>query len=74
VSVPGPEKLSRVSSYDALGSFVFIPVGLAASGPVADAIGVKETLWGAAAIVFAASLVVLTIPDVRGLTRQTEPG
>lgn len=43
-------KLSRVSSYDALGSFVLIPLGLAAAGPVAEAVGTRPTILGAAAI------------------------
>ena len=37
--------LSRVSSYDALGSFVAIPIGLSLAGPAADALGVSTTLW-----------------------------
>ena len=36
------EKLSRVSSYDALGSFALIPLGLAAAGPIADLIGTER--------------------------------
>ena len=39
------ESLSRVSSYDALGSFVAIPIGLSIVGPVSAAIGVSNTLW-----------------------------
>lgn len=45
-----PQAQSRVSSYDALGSFVLIPVGTALVGPVAVAIGRTETLWAAAAV------------------------
>jgi len=63
------EKLSRVYSYDALGSFVLIPLGLAAAGPVADAIGTEQALVGAALISFAATLAVLFVPDVRNLSR-----
>ena len=33
------EKLSRVYSYDALGSFVLIPLGYAVAGPVSEASG-----------------------------------
>jgi MFS family permease len=66
-----PEKLSRVYSYDALGSFVFIPVGLAAAGPVADAIGVRATLLGAAALVLVATVPVLAVGDVRRLRRTS---
>ena len=35
------ESLSRVSAYDSLGSFVLGPIGLAAIGPIADAVGVR---------------------------------
>jgi MFS family permease len=67
------EKLSRVSSYDALGSFVFIPVGLTAAGPVADAIGVKETLWLAAGCIVVVTLAALSVKDVRTLERRDNP-
>ncbi len=41
-----PERAqSRVASYDTLGSFVLMPVGMAIVGPVSDAIGVMTTLW-----------------------------
>ena len=36
------DRLSRVSSYDAIGSFVFIPIGAALAGPVAAAIGIAQ--------------------------------
>ena len=38
------ELLSRVTSYDALGSFVAIPVGTLAFGPLAAAFGVREVV------------------------------
>ena len=66
------EKLSRVSSYDALGSFVFIPLGLSIAGPVADAIGLTHALWLAAAVDAAAMLSALAVRDVRQL-RRLEP-
>lgn len=64
------EKLSRVSAYDGLGSIVFIPFGLAIAGPVADAIGLKEALWLAAAVSTASALAALTVRDVRDLRRR----
>jgi len=66
------EKLSRVSSYDALGSFVFIPLGLSIAGPVADAIGLTHALWLAAAVDGGAMLLALAVSDVRRL-RRIEP-
>ena len=64
------DKLSRAYSYDALGSIGLVPVGYALAGPVADAIGVRATLWGAAAIGVAVTLAVLAVRDVRTLERR----
>jgi len=64
------EKLSRVYSYDALGSFALVPVGLATAGPIAEVIGVRATLWGAAAVAVAVTLAVLLVHDVRTLERR----
>ena len=65
------DKLSRVYSYDALGSFALLPLGLAAAGPIAEVIGVRATLWGAAAIAVAVTLPVFAVEDVRRLERAT---
>jgi MFS family permease len=59
--------LSRVSAWDDFGSIVFIPLGLAAAGPVSDTIGVRATLVGAAAIIVIATALVLLVRDVRRL-------
>ena len=68
------EKLSRVSSYDALGSFALIPLGLAIVGPAAELFGTRETLLGAAAISLTATLAVLLVSDVRTIERRgSEP-
>jgi MFS family permease len=64
------EKLSRVSSYDALGSFVLTPLGLAAAGPVAQAAGTRETMLGAVALSLVATLAVLLSRDVRTIRRR----
>jgi MFS family permease len=64
------EKLSRVYSYDALGSFVLIPFGYAIAGPVSEAIGTRATILGAAAISLTATLLVLLVRDVRTIERQ----
>jgi MFS family permease len=63
------ETLSRVSSYDALGSFVFIPLGLSIAGPIADAIGLTHALWLAAAVDAGSMLSVLSVREVRELRR-----
>ncbi len=64
------EKLSRVYSYDALGSFVLIPLGLAVAGPVSEVFGTRPTLLGAAAISLTATLAVLFVRDVRTIERR----
>ena len=64
-----PAKLSRVYSYDALGSLALVPLGPAAAGPIADQIGVRATLWGAAAIGVAVTVAVLFVTEVRTLER-----
>jgi MFS family permease len=66
------DKLSRVSAYDMLGSIVFIPLGLAIAGPVADAIGLKEALWLAAAISTLSALSTLAVRDVRELRQRDD--
>lgn len=65
---------SRVSSYDALGSFVLIPLGMAIAGPVAAAIGIQETIWAAFAITLVCQLSIVSLPSVRAIRApETEP-
>lgn len=64
------EKLSRVYSYDALGSLVLMPLGFAVVGPVAGVLGTSTTLWGAFVVNTALTLAVLGVADVRGLRRR----
>jgi hypothetical protein len=58
---------SRVSSYDAFGSFVLNPLGAAVAGPVAAAIGTEEALWAAAAVCFSTQLAAASLPSVRAI-------
>ncbi|WP_428965984.1 MFS transporter [Micromonospora fluostatini] len=60
-----PEALSRVMSYEALGSFAFVPLGVAIAGPVADAVGTRTALLGAGSLIVASGLLVLLLPSVR---------
>jgi MFS family permease len=65
-----PERAqSRVASYDALGSFVLIPIGTALVGPVSDAIGVTETLWIALLVMWASWAAILALPSVWAIRR-----
>ncbi|MEO6702168.1 MAG: MFS transporter, partial [Jatrophihabitantaceae bacterium] len=62
-----PGALARVSSYDALGSFVLGPVGLLLVGPVSGAIGTEATLLGAGSLILVATVLALCTPSVRRL-------
>jgi MFS family permease len=59
------DKLARVSSYDALGSVMAMPIGAVAAGPIAAAVGVSATQYGAAALIVVASALALIPRDVR---------
>lgn len=63
---------SRVSSYDALGSFVLIPIGSALAGPLAALIGISTTLIASGLISLACIAIVIAQPSVRAL--RTDPG
>jgi len=56
---------SRVSSYDWLVSLVFQPLGYVVAGPLAGAIGLTWTLFGAALLLLIANSAVLLVRDVR---------
>jgi hypothetical protein len=66
------DKLARVNSYDALGSFVLGPLGLLAVGPIAAAIGIGTTLVGAGILVTAGNLFALSDRSVRDLEAAGE--
>ncbi len=70
------DRLARVYSYDAAGSYAAIPLGELVAGPLAGAIGTRPVLLGAAALIAAATGAALLVPDVRRLqTAQTRaPG
>jgi len=70
--VPQAEQ-SRVSSWDFLGTLGLQPVGLAASGPVAAAIGVSATLYGAGGLLVLLTVAVLAVPAVRNFELSAEP-
>ena len=65
--------LSRISSYDALGSNVLRPVGTSLAGPVAAALGIAATLIGGGVVTLAAVLVIFGVPEVRNLRRTSGP-
>lgn len=67
------DALSRVSAWDWMGSFLFLPLGLVAAGPVSELIGISTTLWIAVTWAVLSTLAVLLVPSVRNLRRLDEP-
>jgi MFS family permease len=68
------DKLARVYSYDMLGSFLAIPIGEVAVGPIARVAGVEATVLGAGVLLTLAVVGMLTSRDVRTLPhKRSEP-
>ena len=65
-----PAMLSRLSSYDALGSFALAPVGTVVAGPLAASFGTSAVLTAGAVLVAALTAAVLLVPEVRNMQRQ----
>lgn len=66
------EMLSRAYSYDALGSFVAMPIGQLAFGPLGEAFGWHDTLVWAGVAYFVVCLLTLSSRAVRDLPRMKE--
>jgi MFS family permease len=64
------DRLARVYSYDMVGSFVAIPIGQMAIGPIAHLAGAGPTLIGAAVLMTVAGLGMLSSRDVRTLRHE----
>ncbi|MFG1948857.1 MFS transporter [Nonomuraea sp. NPDC048826] len=62
-----PESLSRVSSYDALGSLMFGPIGLMLAAPAAALMGVQNALLACGGLVVLSTCAALLSPGVRNL-------
>jgi MFS family permease len=65
-----PAMLSRLSSYDALGSFALAPVGTAVAGPLAASFGTSGILTAGAVVIVLLTAAVLLVPEVRNMQRQ----
>ncbi len=66
-----PEMLSRAYSYDALGSFVAIPVGELAFGPLGTTFGYTDVLVVSGILYLLVCLLTLSSRSVRDLRRVT---
>lgn len=71
--IPG-DKLSRVTSWDALGAFALEPVGLLLAGPTSATLGTPRTLICAGTLLTIANLSALLTPSVRRLPAKPQPG
>jgi MFS family permease len=67
------DRLSRVYSYDAVGSFVAIPLGQVLVGPAAQSFGVNPTLLVCAGLIVVATLLALLSRSIRSLERLSDP-
>ncbi|MET3961205.1 MFS family permease [Marmoricola sp. OAE513] len=65
------DKLSRVFSFDAVGSFVARPLGLALTGPIAAAVGYSQWLLVVGGVMAGSSLLAVCVSrDIRTLQRR----
>jgi MFS family permease len=64
------DSLSRVSSFDAMGSMMFRPVGLAIAAPLSALFGIENFLQILAAITVVAIIVPLLDPQVRNMSYE----
>jgi MFS family permease len=60
-----PEKLSRVSAYSWMCAMVFLPLGYALAGPLANAVGMSAYLVFGAVWIVVTTAVVFAVPAVR---------
>jgi len=61
------EHLSRLSSYDWVGSIALLPVGYLLAGFIEAALGTRAGLLGAGVVVIVATFAVASVPSVRHL-------
>lgn len=62
------ESYSRVSAYDALGSYGIAPIGIVIAGPLAAHFGVNTILFATGTLTFIAACASLTVKSVRNLS------
>lgn len=67
------QALARVNAYTTFGAFVLGPLGLAAAGPLAAALGTSAVLGFGALFQLTATAAVLTLPAVRTTPRTPAP-
>ena len=65
-----PSALSRVSSYDWMGSLALLPIGFVTAGPLASVFGARTVLGVGGAVGVAATLLTLIPRSTRELTAE----
>jgi hypothetical protein len=68
-----PHALSRVSSYDWMGSLALLPLAYLAVGPIGEALGAAQVLAAGGVIGCGLVLLGFAIPDVWRLRRLEAP-
>ncbi|CAB4702739.1 unannotated protein [freshwater metagenome] len=61
------ESFSRVSAYDAFGSYALAPLGIVVAGPLAMYYGVHTILWVTGGVTVVSALLALSVKSVRNL-------
>lgn len=67
------ESLARVNAYGSIGALVLAPLGFAATGFAAQAVGTGPVLWFGAAWVVVSTAVVLAVPSIRRAAPRCGP-
>jgi hypothetical protein len=69
-----PHMLSRVTSYDWMGSLALLPIGYVLAGPLGEALGATEVLGVGSAIALLALTLTFASREVRGLRAMAAAG
>ncbi len=67
-----PHTLSRVTSYDWMGSLALLPLGYLLAGPLAASHGAATVMGVGGGIALLALAATLLVPDVRGMERRLQ--
>lgn len=67
------EAIGRVSAYDAFGSLLLGPIGLALAGPLSETLGTRVVLLSGAVLVIVMVALSLLSRELRNLRGQTQP-